>query len=135
MIHNKYKRHHRGMTFIELIVSLVIIGVVSTGIISAANVMIKSYNDALIYTSIYNSTNNIINLIRDDLENGIDIQGEDYTNLVSNNKLKVDVTINDLGEIFGNKSYMLNINLSTYDNKVSNTSNVIVIKGCVISET
>ena len=135
LLFRAHGKSHRGMTFIELIASLVVVAISCTSILTAATYLVKSYTETMRYTAINNSTINAINLIKNDLENDVDISSQDYNSMMTTKNINISVQVRPLGVAFDSNTYLVKIRAKSADNAVTGNTSVILRKGVTLDAT
>lgn len=102
---------HRGMTFVEVIASLLIVAMLSSATIAAGGLFLKSTQQITSYAKVKIYAVNMLERIQTDLEDGEVIDALDYNDTGLNSGVRADVFITDLGDVFGKSLYSVELRL------------------------
>lgn len=125
----------KGMSFIEIISSLVIIAMISGAVISSGSLVVQSSKEIAQYSRLRVYATNKIEQIENDLESGEDITSIDYNESGITNGIYADVDIDDIGDAFGDNIYMVSMRLAIRGTNITTRPKAILRAGCSIYDT
>ena len=128
---NSVSKRRRGMTFVEVVSALFMIGVASVGILSVAYMARSTARNTEQYTKLRIYATDTIEKLQTNMDAGIDIEGEDYDDNGTTTGVHAEVEVTRLGEeIYGKKTYFVSLRLISRGANCSVTTNAILREGC-----
>lgn len=125
-----YLKRRRGMSFIEVICSLVIIGMLSTAVMASVSILSKATASTVHYTALRMDAVHRIDTIQGDLEDGLEIDSLSYNDYDERSPITADVQVVVIGEAFGESLYLVEQRLTHRDGGESITTQAFLRKGC-----
>ena len=130
-ITKKHCRCRRGVSFIEVISSIIIVAIISGAIIKAGMLMINTAKDATGYTKLRIFATNTIERIQDDLENGEAINTPDYYSENSpSSDINAKVIVSSVGDVFGRETYLVEMEMRIKGTTISANPKAVIREGC-----
>lgn len=114
---NKCTRHkrRRGMSFIEVVTSLVIISMLGVAVIGMAAILKNNTADTMAYTQMKVAAVDILDTIQTDIEAGFEVDSLSYMDEIDTETyalLNSRVVVTNVGEAFGKPLYFVTIELT-----------------------
>ena len=133
-------RRRRGLSFVETVISIVILTMIigmTLGIMSVLTRMTQKTKD-FSELRVYEITK--LAKIRDDLEMSMNFKASpidmvDYSEVDTTAKIKADIEIYSVGEVFGEDLYIVKMNVMKTDSGSTVTSHTLLRGGCVANDT
>lgn len=127
------KQRRRGMTFIEVISSLIVVTLMCTMVIGTGSVFLKLTREMAGYSKLQLYTITKLENITDDLNNGFVIDGIDYNDNGGTSGVIAEVYVTDVSDdekSFGKPLYLVELKMTAVDADVSVTNCSLVREGC-----
>lgn len=129
-------KRRRGLSFIEIIVSLVIIGLLGSAVFASAAILNKNTKETMAYTEMRIQVINTIETIQADLEAGSEggaepIDAKDYSDHTgAQTGYITSVVVTDVGEVFGKSLYRVDIKVCPTDYSTQIATTTLMREGC-----
>lgn len=133
---NRSVKRRRGLSFIEIIVSLVIIGLLGSAVFASAAILNKNTKETMAYTEMRIQVINTIETIQADLEAGYEggaepIDAKDYSDHTgAQTGYITSVVVTDVGEVFGKSLYRVDIKVCPTDYSTQLSATTFMREGC-----
>lgn len=108
-------KRRRGMSFIEVVTSLVIISMLGVAVIGMAAILKKNTADTSAYTQMKVEAVDILDAIQADIEAGFEVDSLSYIDKIDQETyslLNSGVVVTSVGEAFGKPLYYVTIELT-----------------------
>lgn len=132
----KVNKGRRGLSFIETVSSLVVIGLLGGAILATVAVLTQNTRETTMYTNMKVEIVNLIETIQSDLETGYEggvdpIDSIDYNdNTGERIGFVTSVVVEDVGDVFGKPLYRVDITMKTKDNSAQIKTTTFLREGC-----
>ena len=126
----KNVKRRRGMTFIEVISSMIITSMLIGAIVGAGALLLDATRQSVNMRRLQVFVVNQIERIQGDLEEGLLIEALDYSDPGINSGIWSDIVITDVGDVFGKSLYLVELSLRVRDTKDMLISHVVLREGC-----
>ena len=132
----KVNKGRRGLSFIETVFSLVVIGLLGGAIIATVAVLTQNTRETTMYTNMKVEIVNLIETIQSDLETGYEggvdpIDSIDYNdNTGERIGFVTSVVVEDVGDVFGKPLYRVDITMKPKDNSAQIKTTTFLREGC-----
>lgn len=132
----KVNKGRRGLSFIETVSSLVVIGLLGGAILATVAVLTQNTRETTMYTNMKVEIVNLIETIQSDLETGYEggvdpIDSIDYNdNTGERIGFVTSVVVEDVGDVFGKPLYRVDITMKPKDNSAQIKTTTFLREGC-----
>lgn len=132
----KVNKGRRGLSFIETVSSLVVIGLLGGAILATVAVLTQNTRETTMYTNMKVEIVNLIETIQSDLETGYEggvdpIDSIDYNdNTGERIGFVTSVVVEDVGDVFGKPLYRVDITMKPKDNSAQIKITTFLREGC-----
>lgn len=132
----KVNKGRRGLSFIETVSSLVVIGLLGGAILATVTVLTQNTRETTMYTNMKVEIVNLIETIQSDLETGYEggvdpIDSIDYNdNTGERIGFVTSVVVEDVGDVFGKPLYRVDITMKPKDNSAQIKTTTFLREGC-----
>lgn len=132
----KVNKGRRGLSFIETVSSLVVIGLLGGAILATVSVLTQNTRETTMYTNMKVEIVNLIETIQSDLETGYEggvdpIDSIDYNdNTGERIGFVTSVVVEDVGDVFGKPLYRVDITMKPKDNSAQIKTTTFLREGC-----
>ena len=132
----KVNKGRRGLSFIETVSSLVVIGLLGGAILATVSVLTQNTRETTMYTNMKVEIVNLIETIQSDLETGYEggvdpIDSIDYNdNTGERIGFVTSVVVEDVGDVFGKPLYRVDITMKPKDNSAQIKTTTFLRGGC-----
>ena len=132
----KVNKGRRGLSFIETVSSLVVIGLLGGTILATVAVLTQNTRETTMYTNMKVEIVNLIETIQSDLETGYEggvdpIDSIDYNdNTGERIGFVTSVVVEDVGDVFGKPLYRVDITMKPKDNSAQIKTTTFLREGC-----
>ena len=123
-------KSRKGVSFIELVSSIVVITMICASVIYAGDIVVKSSKDITYYTRLRAYATNKIEEIENDLESGTDITSKDYSENGITSGVHATVEVSDVGFAFGDSVYVVKMRLILRGTDIVIQPKAILRGGC-----
>lgn len=132
----KVNKGRRGLSFIETVSSLVVIGLLGGAILATVAVLTQNTRETTMYTNMKVEIVNLIETIQSDLETGYE-GGVDHIDSIDYNDntgerigFVTSVVVEDVGDVFGKPLYRVDITMKPKDNSAQIKTTTFLREGC-----
>lgn len=132
----KVNKGRRGLSFIETVSSLVVIGLLGGAILATVAVLTQNTRETTMYTNMKVEIVNLIETIQSDLETGYEggvdpIDSIDYNdNTGERIGFVTSVVVEDVGDVFEKPLYRVDITMKPKDNSAQIKTTTFLREGC-----
>lgn len=132
----KVNKGRRGLSFIETVSSLVVIGLLGGAILATVAVLTQNTRETTMYTNMKVEIVNLIETIQSDLETGYEggvdpIDSIDYNdNTGERIGFVTSVVVEDVGDVFGKPLYRVDITMKPKDNSAQIKTTTFLREEC-----
>lgn len=125
------KKTRKGMSFIEVIVALTCIAMMMGMMVASVAVMRSNMQNAIVYADMRAYAINKFEVLQMNLENGIQIDAENYNDAGDESNIRADVYVTDIGYVHGKPTYYIYMEL--YHLEAGNVirTSAVLREGCI----
>ena len=124
------RRRRKGMSFIEVIASLLIISMMCGTVIAMGSVLKSNARETSGYMRLRTYATTTINTIQTDLESNLEIDSLSYSDYTGTNGVLSDITVDQVGEPFGKPLYRVSLDLRDMKSGVHSKTTALLRAGC-----
>jgi len=123
-------RRRRGMSFIEVICSVVVGALTCVMMIAVTNASSQMLRSARVYTQMKVYTASKIEQIQVDLEAGHVIDAENYNDTGEGSGIRANVFVEDAGVVYGDSVYYVYVEITELEHGKTTSTEALLRKGC-----
>lgn len=124
-------KRRRGMSFIEVLTSLVVTVLMVSMLLSTISILRKTNEKSKVYSHLNMYVVNKLDEIHVDCDAGVVIDAENYNDDGTTSGVWADVIITDVADGFGKPLYLVEIKAQKLDRTENITAQAFVREGCV----
>lgn len=125
------RNRRRGLSFIEVITSLVMIAMMITIVVAMVGVMRGNMQTTMAYTDMKMYGVNTLETLQMDLEQGVQIDAENYNDDGADSGIRADVYVTDIGMVHGKPMYRVDIEMYHREAGVLAKTEAVLREGCI----